>query len=495
MQEATLNAESAPQPKKKKNMAKEYLKGWVPYRIKRYWTFGIITVIALVLPWIKINGNHFFLLNFDHKQLHFFFVRFDMQELYLMPFLLMLLFLGIFAMTSVGGRVWCGWACPQTIFRVIYRDLFETKLLHLRKRINNKQIEPDMSKPENMVKKAIAIGLWSILAFIAAADFIWYFVPPEDFFKYLQHPAEHPIMMGMLIGIALFLIADVVFIKENFCIYICPYSRVQSVLYDDDTLMAVYDPVRGGHIYEGEGYQRHKVVHSVKELHEREPNAECTACESCVKVCPTHIDIRKGLQLECINCLECVDACTKVMGALGKPSLVRWSSEREAVLHEGKTRIFRPKVIAYFTVLAIVLVALFVMGSKKEHMLLNVNKTTRLYKIHPNGTVENDYVFLFQNTDTKPHKYTFKVVDHPEIKIVRPKEPFHLGAGMKKKKVVVLSTDKVLAKNARKDTPIPITIKAYAVDDPKKIVVERKSVFVYPRIDILEKKTHKKVGN
>jgi cytochrome c oxidase accessory protein FixG len=214
-----------------------------------------------------------------------------------------------------------------------------------------------------------------------------------------------------------------------------------------------------------------------------------------VKVCPTHIDIRKGLQLECINCLECVDACTKVMGALGKPSLVRWSSEREAVLHEGKTRIFRPKVIAYFTVLAIVLVALFVMGSKKEHMLLNVNKTTRLYKIHPNGTVENDYVFLFQNTDTKPHKYTFKVVDHPEIKIVRPKEPFHLGAGMKKKKVVVLSTDKVLAKNARKDTPIPITIKAYAVDDPKKIVVERKSVFVYPRIDILEKKTHKKVGN
>jgi len=491
MQEATLNAGSAPQPKKK-NRAKEYLKGWIPYRIKRYWTFTAITIVALVLPWIRINGNHFFLLNFDHKQLHFMFVRFDMQELYLMPFLLMLLFLGIFAMTSVGGRVWCGWACPQTIFRVIYRDFFETKLLHLRKRINNKQIEPDWSKPENQIKRLIAILLWAVLAFVAAADFLWYFVPPEDFFRYITDPSNHTILMGFWIGIALFLIADVVFIKENFCVYICPYSRVQSVLYDDDTLMAVYDPVRGGHIYEGEGYQRHKVVSSVKELHQKEPEAECTACESCVKVCPTHIDIRKGLQLECINCLECVDACTKVMGALGKPSLVRWSSEREAVMHAGKTRIFRPKVIAYFTVLAIVLVALFVMGSKKEHMLLNVNKTTRLYKIYPNGSVENDYVFLFQNTEEKPHKYTFKVEGHPEIKIVRPKEAFHLGAGKKKKKVVVLRTDKVLAKNNVKDTPIPITIKAYAVDDPKRVVVERKTVFVYPRLDEIKKAKAKK---
>ncbi len=476
---------------KKKNMTKEYLKGWIPWRIKRYWTYVIITIIALVLPWIKINGNHFFLLNFDHKQLHFFFVRFDMQELYLMPFLLMLLFLGIFAMTAIGGRVWCGWACPQTIFRVIYRDLIETKLLHLRKRINNKQIEPDMSKPENITKKAIAIGLWSILSLIAAADFMWYFVPPEDFFKYLQNPSEHTVMIGFVVGVTLFLIADIVFIKENFCIYICPYSRVQSVLYDDDTIMAVYDPIRGGHIYEGEGNNKHKVVNSIKDLKAREPEAECTACESCVKVCPTHIDIRKGLQLECINCLECVDACTKVMGALGKPSLVRWSSEKEALRHEGKTQIFRPKTIAYLVVLSIVLIALFIMGSKKEHMLLNVNKTTRLYKIHSDGSVENDYLFLFQNTDTKAHKYYFEIVNNDKIKIIRPKDPFHLGAGKKKKKVVVLKTTEILAKNKTKDTPIPITIRAYALDNPKKIFVLRKSVFVYPRLDLVKKAKNK----
>ena len=475
--------------KPKKNQAKEYLKGWVPYRIKRYWAYVIATIVALVMPWITINGNHLFLLSFDHKKLHLAGVAFDMQELYLMPFMLMLLFLGIFAVTAVGGRAWCGWACPQTIFRVIYRDFIETKLLGLRKRIKNKQQEPDMSKPENKVKKAIAILLWSVLALIAAADFMWYFVPPEEFFKYLQNPSEHMIMIGFVIGVALFLVADIVFIKEDFCIYICPYSRVQSVLYDDDTLMAIYDPIRGGEIYEGHGNDRHKVFNKQKELKAANPQAECTTCESCVTVCPTHIDIRKGLQLECINCLECVDACTQVMGALGKPSLVQWSSVIETERHERKTNIFRPKVIAYFTVLAIVLAALFMMGSKKEHMLLNINKTTRLYKILDDGGVENDYVFLFANTDSKKHTYYFEVEGdlRDKLEIVRPKESFSIAPGKKRKKVVVLRTHEKLADSTRKDVPIPVTIKAYAEDDKKKIVVERHTVFVYPRADLLKK--------
>ncbi|WP_456485956.1 cytochrome c oxidase accessory protein CcoG [Hydrogenimonas sp.] len=470
----------------KMNRAKEYLKNWVPYRRKRYWLFGIVTLVALVLPFIKINGNHFFLLNFDHKQLHFMFVRFDMQELYLMPFLLMLLFLGIFFMTTLGGRVWCGWACPQTIFRVIYRDLFETKLLHLRKRITNKQQEPDLSKPENKAKEGIAVLLWSILALIAAADFLWYFVPPEDFFQYIQNPAEHPVLIGFWLGIALFLIVDVIWLKENFCIYICPYSRVQSVMYDDDTIMAIYDVKRGGHIYDHEGQDSKKLVHNIKELRAREPEAECTACESCVKVCPTHIDIRQGMQLECINCLECVDACTKVMGSLGKESLVRWTSPREIETGE-KTHYIRPRTIAYAVALTLVLVALLWMGTKKEHMLLNINKTAQLYRFTHNGKVVNDYIFLFQNTDSKDHTYYFEVVGHPDIKIVRPKKPFKLAAGKKAKKIVQLEAVKPLVKDARKDTPIPITIKAYAVDDPEKIVVERHTVFVYPRWDIVQK--------
>ncbi len=470
-----------------KNQTKEYLKDWVPYRIKRYWVYVGATIFALVMPWITIGGNHLFLLSFDQKKLHLAGVAFDMQELYLMPFLLMLLFIGIFAVTAVGGRAWCGWACPQTIFRVIYRDGIETKLLGLHKRIKNKQQRPDMDKTENQVKKGIAILLWTLIALIASADFLWYFVPPEDFFRYIMNPTEHMMLVGILLGTAAFIIIDIIFIKEDFCIYICPYSRVQSVLYDEDTVMAVYDPIRGGDIYQGHGYEREKVYDKKKELLAVDPTAECTTCESCVTVCPTHIDIRKGLQLECINCLECVDACTTVMGALGKPSLVRWSSEKEALRHEGKTDFFRGKVIAYATVLILTLVALFVMGSTKENMLLNVNKTTRLYKVLDGGVIQNDYLFLFTNTDSKAHSYFFEIVGNDDIKIVRPREPFKLSAGKKKKKVVVLQTTKELANDKRKDVPIPVTIRAYAEDDKELISVIRKTVFVYPRIDLVKK--------
>ncbi len=472
--------------KSKKNQAKEYLKGWVPYRIKRYWVYLVATIIGISVPWITINENHLFLLNFDQKKLHLAGVAFDMQELYLMPFLLMLLFLGIFVVTVVGGRAWCGWACPQTIFRVIYRDGIETKLLGLRQKIKNKQKDPDMSKMENKIKAIIAVLLWSVLSFIAAANFLWYFIPPEDFFAYLANPSEHMFLIGMLVVTALFLIVDVVFIKENFCVYICPYSRVQSVLYDDDTIMAVYDPIRGGDIYEGHGYQREKKFTKQKELLKVNESAECTTCESCVTVCPTHIDIRKGLQLECINCLECVDACTSVMGALGKPSLVQWSSEKETLHHAGKTNYFRGKVIAYFAVLMIVLVSLFVMGSKKEHMLLNINKGQRLYKVLDDGVVQNDYIFMFANTDRKAHTYYFEIVGNDKITIKRPSEPFKLSAGMKKKKVVILETKEQLANNIRKDVPVPILIRAYATDDKEKIMVEREMVFFYPRADLVK---------
>src|SRR5690606_6800154 len=219
----------------------------MPYRKKRYIAYIIASIVSLSLPFIQINGNQIFLLSFDKKQLHLLGTAFDMQELYLMPFLLMLLFIGIFAVTAIGGRAWCGWACPQTIFRVIYRDLIESTLLKLR-RIKNKQKDIDLSKNANRVKKAVGVVLWSILALVAASNFMWYFVPPQDFFAYIQNSLEHMFLIGFVLAIAGFLIYDVIILKEDFCVYICPYSRVQSVLYDNNTLHAIYSNQRGGAI-------------------------------------------------------------------------------------------------------------------------------------------------------------------------------------------------------------------------------------------------------
>jgi len=452
-----------------------------PYRIKRYYAYIMATIVALTMPFIQIGGNQIFLLSFDKKQLQLMGVAFDMQELYMMPFLLMFMFLGIFAVTAIGGRAFCGWACPQTVFRVIYRDLIEGKLLGMR-RIKNKQKDPDYSKNGNGVKRIIAIIIWFCLALLAASDFMWFFIPPADFFNYLSHPADHTVMVGFVLGIATFLVWDIVFLKENWCIYVCPYSRVQSVLYDNDTIQAIYSEKRGGKIYDE---NHNKLVFKQKDVPE---GYDCTACQSCVTVCPTHIDIRKGMQLECINCLECVDACTVVMGKLGKESLVQWSSTNE-VVHGKKTKLFRAKTIMYIVALIAIIGMLFVMGGKKEYMLLNVNKTTQLYKIKEHHKVVNNFLLLFQNTQRKKYTYNLEVIGKYKGKIkIERFTPFTLSRGKLAKKVIRLATTQMLVDDPRKDTPLTVTLRAYAQEDPKKISVIRKAVFIFPRSDKFKSK-------
>jgi len=432
------------------------------YAKRRYIFFACITLFVFVLPFIRVNDAQLFLLSFDKSRVDLFFTKFDMQELYLLPFLFIILFLSIFFLTTLAGRVWCGWSCPQTIFRTIFRDLLQTKILKIRKNIQNKQNEPK----GQILKRALAVGIWCILALVISANFLWYFVPPLDFFAYLKEPSEHGVLLAFWLVIAIWLVYDVIILKENFCIYVCPYARVQSVMFDNDTIQVIYNQKRGGVIYNGkEKFKKPK-----------EEGALCTGCEACVRICPTHIDIRKGMQLECINCLECSDACAKVMKHFDESSLIEWRSIN-SIKEQKRVKILRFRTVAYLVILGIVLTAGVLMGGKKESMLLNINRTSELYKILGENEVENSYVFLVQNTQNKEHTFYFEV-DDKNIEISRPNKPFILKAGSKQRVIVTLKSKNENLSD--KDLLKHINIKAYATDEPA-ISVQRQSTFIYPK--------------
>jgi cytochrome c oxidase accessory protein FixG len=436
------------------------------YSKKRYFVYFFISLFIMIIPFITINNNHLLLLSFDKLEFHFLGIVFTVSELFIMPFLLMFLFIGIFAVTSMFGRVWCGWGCPQTIFRVIYRDLIESTVLDLR-RIKNKQKEIDYNKKSNQLKKYLAISLWGIICLIISLNFMLYFVPPEDFFVYIQNPAEHSFMILFIISIALFLIYDIVFMKENFCVYICPYSRIQSVLYDDNTKQITYDHTRGGKVYENN-------VKSIFKLKQWKNQEECTTCEACVKICPTHIDIRKGLQVECINCLECSDACSTVMSKFNKPSLINWGSTNK-VLNKQNISLFTKRNITYFASLFLTIFLAFYFSLEKEDFLVNVNKTTQLYKIKEKNIVSNNYVLTIHNTQDKTLDFNIKVLDEKNYRIKRF-DNFSLDANKKIKKVLIIETTENYVQATNNISNIDIEISTLN----KEFKVLKKISFVHP---------------
>lgn len=445
------------------------------YAKNRYIIYALITIITLVVPFITIDGNHLLLLSFDKFQFHLMGFAFNMNEFYVMPFLLMFLFIGVFVLTAMYGRLWCGWACPQTIFRVIYRDLIEGTLLDLRK-ISNKQKKINYSKKINNLKKALALFLWAVLSLVISINFMLYFVAAEDFFTYLLNPDEHLFMIMFTLTTAVLLFIDIVYIKENFCTYVCPYSRIQTVLYDDDTKHVVYDTNRGGAVYKDGS----KSITNVKEWMQ---NEECTTCEACVKVCPTHIDIRKGLQLECINCLECSDACSTVMGKLGKKSLINWGSSK-SVLQKLKSSVFSNRNNIYLLILLVTALFAIFFASQKEYLLVNINKTTQAYRISDNGMVYNGYIVAIHNTQKKAYTYDIELEDSENFQIKKFKS-FKLDAKKRAKKVLIIESKNKLNLSDRQNTVLQIKLTVFAKEDPK-IRLTNEIAFIYPRGDLVK---------
>lgn len=451
------------------------------YANKRNLYYSLAGIAYFLAPHIKISDAHLFLLSFDKKEFHILGNIFSMQQMIVLPFFFMLLFVGIFFITSSFGRFWCGFLCPQTFFRTVFRDLIETKLLGLRKSVDDKQ------KPikDNFFLKIVSYIIIFIFFLVGAFNFTMFFVEPETAFANIVNFNDHILYLSIIFALTIFLFVDIVIYQEKFCIYSCPYARIQSTLIDKYSFSPIYTEKRGGKIYNENGDKALK--------HE----GECVKCLKCVKVCPMHIDIRKGYQLECIHCLECIDACTTTLGerklinwinqdVYEQEPFVKYDKSNKASIKIQKPKFLRLKSIAYMLFIAILFTAFVVADSNKKDVLINLNRTSQMFYLTADKKVENPYLVMLENKTKEIHYYTIKVEGLNDLSILRPTRDIKVSPDSKKRVVLVLKylssleSIKAIGKNGVVNIKINFIAKNSDEKTKQSLNSSIKTVFAYP---------------
>ena len=285
--------------------------------------------IYILLPWIPVNGHPAVFLDVLERRFHLFGITLAAQDMWLLFFFVSGLAFLLFYITAFVGRVWCGWACPQTVF-----------LEHVFRRVERwiegdaparKKLDAAPLTGSKAFKRILKHGLFVLLAAIIAHIFLAYFISIPQLWEWMRtSPLEHWTAFVFVFVATGLIYFNFAWFREQLCIVICPYGRMQSALIDEDTLNVAYDYGRGnppGPV--------------------RDENAgDCIDCKRCIQVCPTGIDIRQGLQLECVGCSACMDACDEIMDKVKRPrGLIRYASERS--LEGRSTRWIRPRSILY----------------------------------------------------------------------------------------------------------------------------------------------------
>lgn len=389
---------------------------WVRPRIVhgRWWKRRAVVAWALillfnVLPWLSIGGKPIFRLDVVAREFTFFTVTFRPTETLLLTLLLLTLFLGIFLLTALFGRVWCGWGCPQTVY-------LEYLFRPLEKFIAGPNLAKGKPVPiERRVMSVVAVGL---VCLHLSHTFLAYFVGPQEVLQWsLGSPTDHPAGFAIVMGVTALMMFDFLYFREQMCILACPYGRLQSVLLDRKSLIVGYDETRG----EPRGKLR-------KHAEAAAPQGDCIDCGWCSAVCPTGIDIRNGLQMECIHCTECIDACDAVMDKVDKPrGLIRYSSQDG--LEGGKMGFLRPRTLLYPMAL-LVLISLFTwqLGALESATLLPRRIQGQTYTRTDDGQIRGLVAFSIENRSEEVRTYQV-ASDDARFVLTAPTFPMTLEAG------------------------------------------------------------------
>jgi cytochrome c oxidase accessory protein FixG len=390
------------------------------------WRWSLVFATQLVfygLAWLEWNGRQAVLFDLAARKFHIFGLVFWPQDIVYLTVLLVLAALSLFLFTAVAGRLWCGYACPQTVYTEIF--------LWIERRIEGDRparmkLDQSPAGARKAGLKAAKHGTWIALSLWTGFTFVGYFTPIRDLLHEaatLDFGSWEWFWIGFY-GFATY--GNAGWMREQVCKYMCPYARFQSAMFDPDTLVITYDAARG----EPRGGRGRKVDAKAAGL------GDCVDCNICVQVCPTGIDIRNGLQYECIGCAACIDGCDQVMDKMGYPhGLIRYSTENALKhgwdWHGIAARVRRPRVLVYCAILLAIAVAASAALWMRVPLKVDVIRDrSSLAREVEGGRIENVYRLQLMNTQEAPRRVSIAATGAPglgPLEVLSDAQPIELG--------------------------------------------------------------------
>ena len=422
----------------------------------------VLLAVYYVLPWLQWNGRQALLFDLPARKFYIFGLTLWPQDFLMLAFLLIIAAVSLFFFTALAGRLWCGYACPQTVWTELF--IWVERTVEGDRPQQMRLDKLPRWDPQRVRAKAFKHTIWILMAWFTGFTFVAYFTPAQTLVNNMMDFQLGSWETFWIIFYSFATYGNAGWMREQVCTYMCPYARFQSAMFDDNTLIVSYDKNRG----EPRGSRKASEDYRAMGL------GDCIDCTLCVQVCPTGIDIRDGLQYQCISCSSCIDACNDVMDKMGyAQGLIRFTTQN--VIQGKPTRLLRPRIIVYGAVLAALITAFDITIISRVPVGLDVIRDRNQLYRETAGYLENVYTLKIINMDTAAHEYIIGTQGIAGLKLLINTDPVAVRSGQVYSLPVSVRTDEGALKERSTDIYFTVT----AVDNPAIKAVER-SKFLGP---------------